>query len=246
MDQTSQSIPSTVDEGIPNSRLAAFSDSVFAFSAALLVVTLEVPRTYAELMANLTGFWSFGLSFIMLILIWSAHAKFFRRFPVNDGWVVVLNSLLLFVVLFYVYPLKFMTMALVESFFGTGPFIDPETGRGQMLGSLAEMRGLFLIYGAGFMAVFFCLASLYFYAWRRRAALGLDTLQQFDARMWCRHYLIYVFVGLISVLIAWSGVAAGTGISGWIYGALGPLCGWHGAVSWRRRERLEASLAARG
>jgi uncharacterized membrane protein len=51
-------------------RIEAFSDAVFAF-AATLVVSLEMPRTYPELTANLRGFIAFGLSFTMLVLIWA-------------------------------------------------------------------------------------------------------------------------------------------------------------------------------
>ena len=230
------------DGAVGRSRLESFSDSVFALSAALLVVTLEVPRTYPELVANLSGFWSFGLSFIMLILIWAAHAGFFRRYPFCDSWVVVLNSVLLFVVLFYVYPLKFMTTAFVERFLGVGPFVDPTTGHSHMLRSVDELRGLFLLYGAGFMAVFLCLASLYLYTWYRRDRLALEPLNAFDAQTWSRHYLIYVLVGLLSIVFSHTGLGASVGLPGWIYGALGPLCAWHGISRGRQRQQLEQNL----
>ena len=89
-------------------RLEAFSDAVFGFAATLLVVALEVPATFPELVSNLRGFFAFGLSFAMLVLIWAAHNGFFRRYGMDDAGTVVLNSILLFVVLFYVYPLKFL------------------------------------------------------------------------------------------------------------------------------------------
>ena len=43
----------------------------------------------------------------MITLVWYYHYKLFSRFDMDDGWTIFLNSLLLFVVLFYVYPLKF-------------------------------------------------------------------------------------------------------------------------------------------
>ena len=69
-------------------RLETLSDGVFAFSATLLVVSLEVPRRFTELVANLYGFIAFGLTFTALILIWSAHRGFFRRHQLADGWTI--------------------------------------------------------------------------------------------------------------------------------------------------------------
>ncbi|MBP1644195.1 MAG: putative integral rane protein, partial [Acidobacteria bacterium] len=91
-----------------SARVETFSDAVFAFAATLLVVALEVPSSFQELERVLAGFAPFTLSFGALILIWSVHRALFRRFPMADRTTVVLNSCLLFVVLFYVYPLKFL------------------------------------------------------------------------------------------------------------------------------------------
>ncbi|NCD34667.1 MAG: DUF1211 domain-containing protein [Spartobacteria bacterium] len=89
-------------------RIEGLSDAVFGFAITLLVVSLEVPRTFDELLANMRGFVSFGLSFMLLLNIWFKHFIYFRRFRFADKTVVFLNSALLFMVLFYIYPLKFL------------------------------------------------------------------------------------------------------------------------------------------
>lgn len=80
-------------------RLEAFCDVVFGFAITLLVVSLEVPHTYGELMADMRGFIPFALCFTQLVLIWRVHYKFSRRFGLEDSYTVSLNLVLLFLVL---------------------------------------------------------------------------------------------------------------------------------------------------
>src|ERR1700730_6532625 len=89
-------------------RLEAFCDVVFGFAITLLVVSLEVPHTYAELMADMRGFLPFAACFAQLALIWRTHYKFSRRYGLEDPYTVFLNVVFLFLVFFYFYPLKFV------------------------------------------------------------------------------------------------------------------------------------------
>jgi hypothetical protein len=89
-------------------RIEGLSDAVFAFAVTLLIVSLEVPRTFAELRETLAGFLPFAISFAMLFQIWYAQFLWFRRYGLQDAVTATLNAVLLFVVLFYVYPLRFL------------------------------------------------------------------------------------------------------------------------------------------
>ena len=71
-------------------------------------VSLEVPRTFTELTAAMRGFVPFAISFTFLVWIWFQHARFFRRFRMDDAGAVAINGVLLFVIVFYVYPMKFL------------------------------------------------------------------------------------------------------------------------------------------
>jgi|SRR6185369_3938816 len=228
------------------SRLEALSDAVFAFAATLLVVSLEVPHTYPELVANLRGFVAFGMTFAMLILIWAAHNGFFRRYGLQDSRTVVLNSVLLFVVLFYVYPLKFLFTVFVNNFLHLGP-PEAEGAAGKIVRiSGGDLPSLMIIYSLGYVAVFACLALLYAHAWSRRAELDLNAVEQIEVRTWTRHYLIFVGVGLFSVALAWAGVGIRVGLPGFVYALLGPFCWWNGEVGAKQKRQMAAKLAASG
>jgi len=66
-------------------RLEAFSDAVFAFALTLLVVSLEVPRSYPELMLLVRSFIPFACCFALLVWIWHEHSMFFSRYSLRDG-----------------------------------------------------------------------------------------------------------------------------------------------------------------
>jgi uncharacterized membrane protein len=213
------------------SRLEGFSDAVFAFAATLLVVSLEVPKDFQALVSQLQGFAAFAITFGALVAIWTIHKAFYRRYALDDGWTVFLNSGLLFVVLFYVFPLKFLTESFFSDVLGIG-------SSGITVTSVGELAKLFMLYSAGFAAVFLFIALLYLHAWRRRAELHLDRLQAWEAAFLSRHYLAFTLVGLLSIGSAAAGWGVAFGLPGFVYILLGPICFAHAA--WSNRSRPEA------
>ncbi len=153
------------------SRVDGFSDVVFGFALTLLVVSLEVPRTFDELHRTLLGFLPFAVCFGFFLLVWWAHFKFFRRYGLHDAGTVSINCLLLFTVLFYVYPLKFLFTLVVNQFL-------PSQETHHVFSSTLQVRELMVVYGAGFAATYGCLAALYWNAWRQRQALHLNEVER--------------------------------------------------------------------
>lgn len=176
------------------SRLEGFSDAVFGFALTLLVVSLDVPRSYADLMALMSGFLSFGCCFALLFWIWWEHNTFFRRYGLQDGVTVLLNGCLLFTVLFYVYPLKFMFDSLFARWMPTRN--EP------VRMALFELANASAVYAAGFIVMMLMFVLLYSRAHARREELRLSDVEVFDLKALRGHHLVSVTVGFISLAIA--------------------------------------------
>ena len=175
-------------------RLEGFSDAVFGFALTLLVVSLEVPRSYADLMALMGGFLSFACCFALLYWIWHEHNTFFRRYGLQDGVTILLNACLLFTVLFYVYPLKFMFDSMFARWM--------PTRNGPVPMALFELANASAVYAAGFVVMMLMFVLLYSRAYAKRQELALDDLEIFDLKALRGHHMVSVGVGAISLAIA--------------------------------------------
>lgn len=226
-------------------RLEAFSDAVFAFAITLLVVSLEVPRTFNELAATMRGFVAFAISFTILVWIWFQHARFFRRFRMEDAGTVAINGVLLFVVVFYVYPMKFLWNTLFTLWTGGPRQVLDANGVMQPILVRGQMSQLMAIYAIGFMAIFLAFAALYFLAYARRRRLALDELQTFDAISGIWENLAVAGVAVLSLVIALVGGSGWSGLAGMTFGLIGPVKGIHGYLHGARRAKLEGQLKSK-
>jgi uncharacterized membrane protein len=207
--------------GTETSRLEAFSDAVFALTLTLLVVSTEVPKTFGDLMSKLSGFLPFGLCFVLFITIWLQHFFFFRRYGLTDIGTILINSTLLLVVLFFVYPLKFVFTATT-----TDLTFDQE-------------RTLFLLYGAGFVAIFALFALFYVNALRQRAALELNRVEVFDTQSGVWANLGIAAIGIGSMILALFPQTIGA--AGYFYFAIMFVRSGQGMLTGRRRRALVAA-----
>jgi uncharacterized membrane protein len=220
-------------------RLEGFSDAVFGFALTLLVVSLEVPESFPALKQTLSGFIPFAATFAIVSWIWIEHYSFFLRFSLRDNLTVFLNLVLLFVVLFFAYPLKFVLTRLVAGMTGIGM---PAGNQGLESLPPADARLLMVTYSAGFVAVFTILALFYWNALRRREELALTPLEAFDARAGVRAHLLSVAIGTVSIVAALMLPMSRFWIAGFVYFLLGPVQGTNGRMNGAARARLVASL----
>jgi uncharacterized membrane protein len=213
---------------------------VFGFAITLLVVSLEVPKTFNELEHAMSGFGAFAISFALLFLVWYNQHKFFRRYGLQDSITIVLNAVLLFVVLFYVYPLKFLFTFLVSKFTGGhGEVRLPNGNIESMLETDSQMGTLMLIFGAGYLAIFIVFVLLHIHAYRRREQLQLNSLERFDTISSIQESGLNCLIALISISLVWFGGYRLSGLAGMTYMLTGVVMAIHGFIMGARRKRLE-------
>jgi len=226
------------------SRIEALSDAVFGFAITLLIVSLEVPRTFDALMEMMRGFIAFAICFAMLILVWYQQYKFFRRYGLNDALTFVLNAALLFVVLFYVYPLKFVWTLLVNMVMGIDTRVRLSSGELVPAVAMSQMGKMMVVFSIGYVAVFAVFSLLYWRAYTKRAELELNQLEVLDTRTELEENLLHIAVGVLSIGLASIGTPGYVALSGFCYMLIGPVMTVHGTLMGKKRRRLEANLRA--
>jgi uncharacterized membrane protein len=228
-------------------RLEGFTDAVFAFAVTLLVVSLEVPRTFEELLVAMKGFFAFAICFAILTQVWYFHYKFSRRYGLQTVYTIVVNAALIFVVLFYVYPLKFLFTMAIGSL--SGGRTVPLSQLNHMITTTHELSLLWLIYSAGVIAVYGLFALLYHYAYLKRRELELNEYETLSTRNAVIHFAGLASVGVIVSIAALVLPSAYVGYAGFLF-CLNGVWGWAaGSVMGKQQrlvlERMNAKSAAK-
>lgn len=214
-------------------RVEGFTDGVFAFAVTLLVVALEVPHDFDGLMNVVRGFPAFVICFTLLMMFWNAHYRYQRRYGFDDTFTRMITLCILVLVLFFVYPLKFLFTMVTVNLFGL------EMQNAPRLQTYGQVQTLYVIYGLGFAGVWSLFALLYVHALRAREQLALSASELMLTRGTLAQNGVYVGVCLLSVALALT--TRNESLPGYIYFLLGPLQAWTG---WRFESRARALATA--
>ena len=153
-------------------------------------------------------------------MIWKEHYLFHRRYGLEDNKTIFLNSLFIFLVLFYIYPLKFLAEVLIgEILINMILKLNIDFG---FSGSI-DIRILMIIYSSGALMIWLIMRFLYKHALDHASIMELNNEEILITKTHLAMYNIMIFYALTSILIAsFSQNALSVSMSGWIYFGIGP------------------------
>jgi uncharacterized membrane protein len=220
--------------GSQMSRLETFADAAFAFAVTLLVISFDqIPATYEELVGALKSVPAFAASFAIIVMFWVAHRTWSMRYGLDDATSTVLTMLLVFIIMVYVYPLRAMMAAWLNGM--TGSWVPAEL----QFGSYEQVRGMFLIYGAGWLSANGTLVLMNYHALRKADSLRLSPLEIFATRSVMQAWSLVGFFGAVSMAIAVSVPDGWLGLAGYAYAGLAIVMPLYRRLRGRQRRLIE-------
>jgi flagellar biosynthesis protein FlhB len=182
----------------------------------------------------------------MLTQVWYYHYIYSRRYGLQTTYAVVLNSVLIFVVLFYVYPLKFLFTLVVGGL--SGGLTVPQEQLNRMFTAEHQIPALMVIYSMGYIAVCVIFALLYHYAYRMRADLQLNEYEALRTMHAAFFQLSFAAIGVVVIVLALLLPVRLAGYAGMFYAMNGVVGFALGSILGKRErralERVKAESAA--
>lgn len=178
-------------------RLDAFVDAAFAFAVTLLIIAGAEPlASFQDLQRALMRIPAFAAGFALIAVFWLGHRRFGQIAPRRDGMSVLLSLAIVFWVLVLVFPMRLLTESGAHWLSGR---ILPG---GELLRSLEDLRGVYIVYGLGFAMLAALYVLLFHHALRRPKAVALAPASVEAARLERRVWLIVAGSGVVSALSA--------------------------------------------
>ncbi|MBK7232053.1 MAG: DUF1211 domain-containing protein [Saprospiraceae bacterium] len=209
--------------GTNASRIENFTDAVFSIAITLLIFNLSNPNSFADLLTFTKTLPAFLISIGFLIMIWNEHVRFSEIYTLNDSKLAVLNTLFIALVIFYVYPLRFLTLFLTNFFFNTDIAVSIQYN---------QVPYLMIYYGAIAFALYFVLYLFYKQADKLKNELNFNEYEVFYTHSQKRRMFIMFIVPLLSIVLSiivnqFSYILASIigGLTYWLYPPL--IISWH-------------------
>lgn len=211
--------------GINSSRLDNLTDAVFGIAITLLIFNLSNPNSFDNLLTFTKTLPAFLISISIIILIWNEHLRFSEIYTLNNFNLGVINLIFIALIIFYVYPLRFLTMFLTNFFFQTDIDVSIQ---------FDQVPHLMIYYGFFAFAIYFVIYLFYYQAYKIRETLSLSEYEIFYTINQKKRLLIMFIVPLISIALTFilykSSFIWAPLVGGLVYNLYAPLI-----IIWKRK-----------
>lgn len=217
--------------GLNQTRVETFSDAVFALAITLVALSGAIPDTFEAFKESFREIIPFLICVVLITVIWYQHYTFFLRYGLQDRSTIVINTGLLFFVLIYVYPLKFLSRVIFEGMSYT--FFKSATAS-SFLNQFqpSNMSLLFIFYGLGAACLFMTISWLYRHAYNKRVELELSDYEIYSTKVSLITNLLLGSIPFLSAVIAairpFGSPAVDFSIAGFIYFLYPPVMIYYG------------------
>lgn len=173
------------------SRLDNLTDGVFGIAITLLIFNLSNPNSFEDLITFTKTLPAFLISIGFLVMICKEHLRFSEIYTLQDIVLVIYNTLFIALIIFYVYPLRFLTLFLTNFFFDTN--IDV-----RIKGS--QVPELMIYYGFIAFALYFILFLFYHRAHQLRDKIKLNEFEVLYTRLQRKRFILMFAIPLLSIV----------------------------------------------
>jgi hypothetical protein len=223
------------------SRLETFVDAAFAFAVTMMVISVgEIPKSVPELLFALRKVPTMTVSFLIMMMFWSSHNRWSRRFGLDTWRTSALSLGLVLGVLVWVFPQRLVMSAALNSMTaGWVPSdISPNSG--------GDVQDAMLVYGLGFAWLSAVLMQLDREALAAADELQLDSLERLETRRDMGSHGVLLGIAIVSIALTF--VVRGqrgwmASVSGFVYMAIGPAMHFHHARFHKLRKALPPRLS---
>jgi hypothetical protein len=147
----------------------------------------------------------------LVFLFWYRQYIFFRRYGLNDFVTILLNLAYLAVVIFYLYPLKFLFSLLISSWFGVDLFAKAKNESLVIL-SNADFPQLIILFSSGYFLIWVIIFLLHQHVFHLAAQFHFSRYEILFTRKETRGALGNSLIGLFALTFAYFDLVKYTGI----------------------------------
>ncbi|WP_341224418.1 TMEM175 family protein [uncultured Arcticibacterium sp.] len=179
--------------GESNTRLNSLTDAIFGIALTLLIFNVSDADSFKDLLVFAKSFPALLVSIAFLYIMWKEHVYFAVLYGIQGISLQLLNVIFTSLIIFYVYPLRFLTRLLTDMLFGLSMELRIEA---------QEIPELMIYYGVISFSIYFTLFLFYTAALKQKAKLALSKYEIFYSQAHRNRMLVMAVVPFISLSIS--------------------------------------------